>query len=56
MSFITALLNKRKLAKLKDAFAVVEAAGYSVCNIQHRAGTNYLVDGQGKWHKVGKRE
>lgn len=54
-NFITAQRNKRKLTKLKAAFATIEAAGYSVCNIQQRGGTSYLVDGKGNWHKVGKR-
>ena len=54
-AFFAAQRSKRKLAKLKAAFATVEAVGYSVCNIQQRGNTNYLVDGKGNWHKVGKR-
>lgn len=54
-SILTGWRNKRRLKKLKAAFSTVEAAGYFVCNIQQRGGTNYLVDGKGNWHKVGKR-
>ena len=53
--FFESQRKKRALNKLKAAFATVESAGYSVCNIQQRGGTNYLVDGSGNWHKVGKR-
>lgn len=52
---ISKIRQKRKISKLKSAFEIIEAAGYSVCNIQQRAGTNYLVDGNGGWHKIGKR-
>lgn len=60
MNIIATALNtwrkRRALARLKAAFVTVEAAGYFVCNIQQRGGTNYLVDGKGNWHKIGKRE
>lgn len=55
VEFFVSQRKKRALKKLKAAFATIEAAGYSVCNIQQRSGTNYLVDGKGNWHKVGKR-
>ncbi len=46
--------RKENLAKLEAAHAVIEGAGFYVCNIQHRAGANYLVDSEGVWHRVGK--
>lgn len=46
----------RNLKKLKYAFKVVESAGFFVCNIQQRGGVNYLVDGNGMWHRIGKKE
>lgn len=49
------LAEAYKLKKLKKAFKAVESAGYFVCNIQQRGGVNYLVDGKGGWHKIGKR-
>lgn len=55
-AWLAAQRKRRALARIKAAFATVEAAGYSVCNIQQRGGTNYLVDGKGNWHKIGKRE
>ena len=59
MNLVTTAINawrtKRRLKKLKAAFATVEAAGYFVCNIQQLGGTNYLVDGKGVWHKVGRK-
>lgn len=47
--------TERRLAKLKAAFAVVEAAGYFVCNIQVRGSSRYLVDDKGVFYKIGKR-
>lgn len=41
--------------RLKRAFRVVERAGFHVCNIQTRGNTHYLVDGNGGFHKIGKR-
>lgn len=55
VEFFTSLCNKRRLSKLKAAFATVEGAGYSVYNIQQCGGTSYLVDSKGSWHKVGNR-
>lgn len=49
------LAAARKTKKLQAAFRVVEGAGFFVCNIQQRGGVNYLVDGKGGWHKIGKR-
>ena len=49
------LVAAQRLKKLKSAFKVVEDAGFCVCNIQQRGGVNYLVDGKGGWHKIGKR-
>ena len=45
----------RNLKNLKAAFKIVEKAGFFVCNIQVRGNTQYLVDGRGGFHKIGKR-
>lgn len=59
MNFLSAWLEsrskKKRVEKIKQAFSIIEAEGLVVCNMQQRAGTNYLVDGKGNWHKIGKR-
>lgn len=51
---ISAWRSRRANKKLKAAFKVIEGAGLYVCNIQQRNGANYLVDGKGCWHKIGR--
>lgn len=49
------LVRKHKMMRLKKAVETVEAAGMVCCNIQQRAGSFYLVDGQGAYHRIGRR-
>jgi len=49
------LFRARRMRRLKNAVEVVEAAGMVCCNIQERAGSFYLVDAQGAYHRIGKR-
>lgn len=47
--------NKRRLMRLKKAVALVEAAGYTVCQIEYWGNVAYIVDENGAWRKIGKR-
>ena len=47
--------NARRLRKLKIAVATVEAAGYTVCQIEYRSNVAYIADENGAWRKIGKR-
>lgn len=54
-AWITAWRNKRALARLKKAAAIVEAAGYTVCKIVRVAGSDYILDGSGTKHRIGRK-
>jgi hypothetical protein len=51
----TMLKEKIQSLKMHFAFKWIEARGLFVCRIETRGATNYLVDGKGSWHKIGKR-
>lgn len=40
---------------LKFAFRKIEERGLCIVRIEHKAGTNYLIDINGVAHKIGKR-
>jgi hypothetical protein len=54
-SLISKWRNKRRLARLKKAVALVESAGYTVCRIEYRSNVAYIADENGAWRKIGKR-
>lgn len=47
--------NKRIKSKLESAEKIIEEAGYTVCKIVNRAGTDYIIDSTGAFHKIGRK-
>jgi hypothetical protein len=44
----------RRLLEFNKAVAIVEAAGYTVCQIEYRSNVAYIVDANGAWRRIGK--
>jgi len=50
------VMDRIDRAILKRAFGLIEAQGMTICKIEHRAGTNYLIDINGTAHKIGGKK
>lgn len=49
-------LNWLTFKQLEWAAAVVRKHGYTICRIEHVAGTDYILDGNGTRHKIGGKK